>query len=165
MKYKELSKEDLLLEQIKNLTSLIEQLKTNPPRSGEGERKSKIKDKVEFTKKEIKQMPRLKDFQIRIKDGKYYEIRFRKYGYNMSFSSKDFKKAKQKAFAWLSTFEGQIKANYNFTVLSKAESEKFSVNKYVVFKTFADEYIYKIKKNRVKPSTFNSYRINYENYI
>ena len=165
MKYKELSKEDLLLEQIKNLTSLIEQLKINPPTSGEGERKSKIKEKVEFTKKEIKQMPRLKDFQIRIKDGKYYEIRFRKYGYNMSFSSKDFEKAKQKAFAWLSTFEGQIKANYNFTVLSKAESEKFSVNKHIVFKSFADEYIYKVKKNRVKPSTFNSYRINYENYI
>ena len=62
-------------------------------------------------------------------------------------------------------FEEQIKANYNFTVLSKAESDKFSVNKHIVFKSFADEYIYKIKKNRVKPSTFNSYRINYENYI
>ena len=84
MKYKELSKEDLLLEQIKNLTVLIEQLKINPQGSGKGEGKSKIKDKVEFTKKEIKEMPRLKDFQIRIKDGKYYEIRFRKYGYNMT---------------------------------------------------------------------------------
>ena len=79
-------------------------------------------------------MPRLKDFKIRIKDNKYYEIRFRRYGYDMSFSSKDFETAKRKAFAWLSTFESQIQANYNFTVLSKAESEKFSAIKYVTFK-------------------------------
>ena len=53
-------------------------------------------------------MPRLKDFKIRIKDNKYYEIRFRRYGYNMSFSSKDFEVAKRKAFAWLNLFEQEI---------------------------------------------------------
>ena len=67
-------------------------------------------------------MPRLKDFKIRIKNNKYYEIRFRRYGYNMSFSSVNFEEAKRKAFDWLSAFEEQIKSNVHFTVLSKSES-------------------------------------------
>lgn len=118
-----------------------------------------------FTKKEIKEMPRLTDFKIRIKNGKYYEIRFRRYGYDMSFSSTDFEEAKRKAFAWLSEFESQIKPNVHFTVLSKRESEHFNVSKKVLFKTFADEFMYKIKKKRVKPETFKSYQKNYQKHI
>ena len=154
MDYKELSKEDLLLEQIKNLTSLIEQLKINPPRSGEGERKSKIKDKVEFTKKEIKQMPRLKDFQIRIKDGKYYEIRFRKYGYNMRFSSKDFEKAKQKAFSWLTVFEHEIKRKQKFVVVRDVNEDV--EKEFTVFGPFAYSYMENVKKRMVKPDTYKN---------
>jgi len=161
----EKKQEEILLEQVNNLTALLEQLKRNPLISGKKGIKSGIKGNSKFTKKEIEDMPRLKDFKIRVKNNKYYEIRFRRYGYDMSFSSKDFETAKRKAFAWLATFESQIQANYNFTVLSKAESEKFSANKYVTFKMFADEYIYKIKKNRVKESTFRTYKVNYENYI
>lgn len=165
MDYKELKEQKILLKQIKNLTTIVEQLKLNPLLSINGEQNFEIVGDLQFSEKEIRKMPRLKDFKIRIMKNKYYEIRFRRYGYDVSFSSKDFEKAKQKAFAWLSTFEEQIKANYNFTVLSRSESEKFSANKYLTFKSFADEYIYKIKKNRVKQSTFNSYRINYENNI
>ena len=110
-------------------------------------------------------MPRLKDFSIRQKENGVYEIRFRRYGYNESFSSKDFSVAKQKAFTWLSEFESQIKPNVHFTVLSKTENEQFSGGKKIVFKQFADEYLYGIKKKKVKPTTFNSYRINYVNYI
>lgn len=119
----------------------------------------------QFTKKEIKEMPRLTDFKIRIKNGKYYEIRFRRYGYDMSFSSTDFEEAKRKAFAWLSEFESQIKPNVHFTVLSKRESEHFNVSKKVLFKTFADEFMYKIKKKRVKPISFKTYENKYLNYI
>ncbi len=64
-------------------------------------------------------MPRLKDFKIRIKNNRYYEIRFRRYGYNVSFSSTNFEVAKRKAFEWLSTFEEQIKPQVHFTVISK----------------------------------------------
>lgn len=153
--------EALLLEQIKNLTKLIEELKSKPS-SLDGNREKKFEiEAIKFTKKELKEMPRLKDFKIRIKKDKYYEIRFRKYGYNVSFSSTNFEIAKQKAFAWLSVFESQIKPNVNFTVLSKSESDLFSVNKRIVFKTFADNYIYNVKKNMVKPVTFKSYECYY----
>lgn len=118
-----------------------------------------------FTKQEIKDMPRLKDFTIRLKNGKYYEIRFRRFGYNMSFSSSDFYEAKQKAFAWLETFEEQLRPDLHFTVLSKKESEKFSAGHNVKFKKFADTFMFDIKVKRVKPETFKTYRKNYEKHI
>ena len=114
LEIKETTKTDneiLLLEQMKHLTKLIEELKSKPSTpDGNREKKSEIKA-LKFTNKELKEMPRLKDFKIRIKNDKYYEIRFRKYGYNVSFSSTNFETAKQKAFAWLSAFEDQIKPN------------------------------------------------------
>ena len=94
--------ETLLLEQIKNLTALIKELKSTPlQNSGNREKKSKIKGNLKFSKKEIKDMPRLKDFKTRVKNNRYYEIRFRRYGYNVSFSSKNFEEVKRKAFDWL----------------------------------------------------------------
>ena len=110
-------------------------------------------------------MPRLKDFKIRVKNNRYYEIRFRRYGYNVSFSSKNFEEAKRKAFDWLYTFEEQIKPQVHFTVLSKSDSEHFNVSKSILFKQFADDYMYKIKVKRVKPITFKGYKNHYENII
>ena len=139
--------ETLLLEQIKHLNTLIEKLESKPSTDGHNNKGLKVKiGKLQFTKNEIKEMPRLKDFSIRQKENGVYEIRFRRYGYNESFSSKDFSIAKQKAFMWLSEFESQIKPNVHFTVLSKTESEQFSGGKKIVFKQFADEYLYGIKK-------------------
>lgn len=158
--------ETLLLEQIKHLNALIEKLVSKPSAGENGEKGLKVKiGKLQFTKKEIKEMPRLKDFSIRQKENGVYEIRFRKYGYNESFSSKYFSVAKQKAFTWLSEFERQIKPNVHFTVLSEKDSERFSVSKNTLFKPFADDYVYNIKKKRIKETTFRSYRVNYENYI
>ena len=110
-------------------------------------------------------MPRLKDFKIRVKNNRYYEIRFRRYGYNVSFSSKNFEEAKRKAFDWLYTFGEQIKPQVHFTVLSKSDSEHFNVSKNIIFKQFADDYMYKIKVKRVKPITFKGYKNHYENII
>ena len=156
--------ETLLLEQIKHLNILIEKLESKPSAGGNKGLKVKI-GKLQFTKKEIEKMPRLKDFSIRQKENGVYEIRFRRYGYNESFSSKDFSVAKQKAFTWLSEFESQIKPNVHFTVLSQSESERFSVGKNTLFKPFADEYMYKIKVKKVKPITFKGYKNHYENII
>lgn len=128
-------------------------------------KEKEIKTEKSFTKQEIKDMPRLKDFTIRLKKGKYYEIRFRRYGYNMSFSSADFLEAKRKAFAWLEQFEGQIKPDVHFTVLSKRESEKYSASQDVNFKRFADSFMFDVKAKRVKPETFKAYRKNYEKHI
>ena len=158
--------ETLLLEQIKNLTALIQELKSTPQLNcGHREKNSEIEGNLKFSQKEIKDMPRLKDFKIRVKNNRYYEIRFRRYGYNVSFSSTNFEEAKRKAFEWLSTFEEQIKPQVHFTVLSKSESEHFNVSKNIIFKQFADEYFYKIKQKRVKAATFKSYKIHYINHI
>ena len=168
LEIKETTKTDneiLLLEQMKHLTKLIEELKSKPSTpDGNREKKSEIKA-LKFTNKELKEMPRLKDFKIRIKNDKYYEIRFRKYGYNVSFSSTNFETAKQKAFAWLSAFEDQIKPNVHFTVLSKSESEHFNISKNILFKNFADDYVYNIKKKRLKEVSFRNYKNYYEKII
>ena len=156
--------ETLLLEQIKHLNTLIEKLESKPSTDGNKGLKVKI-GKLQFTKKEIRKMPRLKDFSIRQKENGVYEIRFRRYGYNESFSSKDFSVAKQKAFMWLSEFESQIKPNVHFTVLSQSESERFSIGKNTLFKTFADDYIYNVRKRRVKALTFMTYKNYYESEI
>ena len=77
---KKADQETLLLEQMKSLTVLIEQLRSKPSNiDGNGKKKSGIEGELKFTNKEIKDMPRLKDFKIRIMKGKYYEIRFRRY--------------------------------------------------------------------------------------
>ena len=109
--------ETLLLEQIKHLNTLIERLESKPSVGGHNNKGLKVKiGKLQFTKKEMKEMPRLKDFSIRQKENGVYEIRFRRYGYNESFSSKDFSIAKQKAFMWLSEFEDEIRAKKQFSV-------------------------------------------------
>ena len=158
--------ETLLLEQIKNLTTLIKELKSTPLNvSGNREKKSEIEGNLKFSKKEIKEMPRLKDFKIRVKNNKYYEIRFRRYGYNVSFSSTNFEVAKRKAFEWLNTFEGEIKANVNFAVVKKGEENIFYENKNVMFTSFAHNYLYNVKKPMVVQYTFDNIINIYNNHV
>ena len=144
--------ETLLLEQIKHLNTLIEKLESKP--STDGNRGLKVKiGKLQFTKKEMKEMPRLKDFSIRQKENGVYEIRFRRYGYNESFSSKDFSVAKQKAFMWLSEFEDEIKAKKQFSVEIKESKSNYDN---VIFGSFADNYMKTVKKKMVQPNTYAS---------
>ena len=134
--------ETLLLEQIKNLTTLIKEFKSTPLNvSGNREKKSEIEGNPKFSQKEIKDMPRLKDFKIRIKNNRYYEIRFRRYGYNVSFSSTNFEEAKRKAFNWLNLFEQEIKINCNFAVVRATEKGDGGKNKKnMIFGPFALSY-------------------------
>ena len=68
--------ETLLLEQIKHLNTLIEKLESKPSTGGNKNKGLKVKiGKLQFTKKEMKEMPRLKDFSIRQKENRVYEIR------------------------------------------------------------------------------------------
>ena len=157
--------EKSLLEQITNLTSLIRDLRSTPSSDGNKVIKSKI-GRINFTKKEMEKMPRLKDFSIRYREkADYYEIRYRRYGYNKTFTGKTLQKAKIKAFDWLRTFEYEIAAKDRFSVFQK-EYESGNINQNNVnFKVFADNYIFNIKKKRVKESTFVSYKYNYTNHI
>ena len=158
--------ETLLLEQIRNLTTLIKELKSTPLNiSGNREKKSETEGNPKFSQKEMKEMPRLKDFKIRVKNNKYYEIRFRRYGYNVSFSSTNFEVAKRKAFDWLNTFEGEIKANVNFAVVKKGEENIFYENKNVMFTSFARNYLYNVKKPMVVQYTFDNIINIYKNHI
>ena len=152
---KKADQEKLLLEQMKNLTALIEQLRSKPSIiGGNGKKKSEIEGEPKFTNKEIKDMPRLKDFKIRIKNNKYYEIRFRRYGYNMSFSSKNLEEAKRRAFAWLNLFEQEIMMNKNFAVVR--ETTKTTRKKNTIFGPFAVSYMENVKKRMVKPNTYQN---------
>ena len=163
--YEKITESDLLSNVLKAMKEQTDVCKKLLEKSGTAidKRERNLKSgKLNFTNKEIKQMPRLKDFKIRIKNDKYYEIRFRRYGYNVSFSSKDFEEAKRKAFEWLGRFEEQIKPQVHFTILSKSESEYFSASKNVMFKTFATDYIYNVRKKRVKELTFTTYKNYYE---
>ena len=64
--------ETLLLEQIKHLNTLIEKLESKPSTDGNNKKGLKVKiGKLQFTKKEIEKMPRLKDFSIRQKKTEY----------------------------------------------------------------------------------------------
>lgn len=152
MNYRELKEEKEILKQINNLTTIAERLKLNLLSKREGN--FEIGMDLQFSKKEIKEMPRLKDFKIRIKDNKYYEIRFRRYGYNMSFSSKDFEVAKRKAFAWLNLFEQEIMMNKNFAVVR--EAPKTTRKKNAIFGPFAVSYMENVKKRMVKPNTYQN---------
>ncbi|MBE7087210.1 MAG: hypothetical protein E7369_02795 [Clostridiales bacterium] len=115
---------------------------------------------VKFTKKELLTMPRLKDFSIRIKNNRYYEIRFQRYGYSKSFSSKDLKTAKAKAFQWLSAFETEIKANIAVRQVNCNNQTSFTL-----FSVIADEYMYGFKIKKVKKITFESYEQTYKRNI
>ena len=158
--------ETLLLEQIKHLNTLIEKLESKPSTDGNGNKGLKVKiGKLQFTKKEIKEMPRLKDFSIRQKENGVYEIRFRRYGYNESFSSKDFSVAKQKAFSWLSTFEHEIRANENFVIMKRTEKGDYYENNNIMFSSFAHNYLYNVKKPMVVQYTFDNIINIYKNHV
>ena len=147
----------LLLEQIKHLNALIERLESKPSIGGHREKESEIEGDLKFTQKEIKEMTRLKDFKIRKKNIKYYEIRFRRYGYNVSFSSTNFEEAKRKAFAWLDLFEQEIQINYNFAVVKKdSKTESGASKKNTTFGPFALSYMQNVKKRMVKENTYRN---------
>ena len=117
--------------------------------------------KIKFTKKEITNMPRLKDFKIR-KKGKCYEIRFRRYGYNKSFSSNNLEVAKQKAFDWLMLIEDFIKPNKKFVI---TETEELEFDKNITFEIFANGYLHNYKEKKVKPITFKNYLNKFKEHI
>ena len=121
--------------------------------------------KLHFTNKEIRMMPTLKDFTIRFRNKKYYEFRFRRYGYNVSFTSKSFDEAKQKAFTWMATFEEEIKARKSFVVLSGVQSVQMKKTTRTLFGPFADDYMENVKKKMVKENSYKSLYNTYKNHI
>ncbi len=104
-----------------------------------------------FTTKEIKAMPKLKDFSYRYKDNvRTHEFRYRRNGYNKSFSSTDFKQAKKKALEFCK----------QLNLL-----EAGALDKNVMFNDFANDYMQNVKKKNVSFKTFHNDYNRFSNYI
>ena len=104
-----------------------------------------------FTEKEIKQMPKLKELSYRFKENvRTHEFRYRRNGYNKSFSSTDYKEAKRKALEFCKQLNLQ---------------EKGALDKNVMFNDFAIEYMQNVKKKNVSEKTFANDFNRFENYV
>lgn len=110
---------------------------------------------LSFTKKELRSMP--KSFQkIFIHDNKivkfryyngFFQARYRRDGYNIEVSSKDFEKMKRKFIEKL-TEQTEIRENGYEPDRRKGKN--------VLFADYADEWL-KLKEQTTKPSTFKEY--------
>lgn len=104
-----------------------------------------------FTKKEIIEMPKLKDFSYRYKEEKrVHEFRYRRNGINKSFSSRSLKEARRKALE----FCGELSAH-----------ESLICNTDVNFIAFAEDYLQNVKRKNVGHKTFLNDYNRYQNYI
>ncbi len=104
-----------------------------------------------FTKQEIKDMPKLKDFKYRYKekDG-VHEFRYRRNGIERSFSSTVLAEAKRKALVFCREL------NFSETTYS---------NKKVSFNEFAIEYMENVKKRNVNAKTYHNDYNRFSNHI
>jgi len=103
-----------------------------------------------FTKKEVDEMPKLKEGRYRYNNG-VHEIRFRRYGYNVSFSSKVKKTAKAKFKLFIISLNEKIKCR--------------EIAGGLLFEEWAKRYMYEIKQPTIKPESFKSYEGAYRNHI
>lgn len=104
-----------------------------------------------FTTKEIKAMPKLKDFSYRFKENvRTHEFRYRRNGYNKSFSSTNFKEAKKKALAFCKQLNLQ---------------EAGTLDKNVMFNAFAIDYMQNVKRMNVAEKTFLNDYNRFSNYV
>lgn len=105
---------------------------------------SDIKTRAEapfFTEEELKEMPKLKDGRTRITPDGYYQIRYRKDGYDIQFTSKKLQVVKLKFREW---------------VKSVSEQKRLPLPKKTqIFRDFAEKYFEEVKRPNVSPYTYN----------
>ncbi len=110
------------------------------------------KGTFQFTEKEIRKMPKLKDLSYRFKEkGKVHEFRYRRNGVNRSFSSKVFADAKQKAMDFINELNGFIVDELS--------------NRNAYFNSFAIGYMRNVKKVNVSAGTYAREYNRLENHI
>lgn len=127
-----------------------------------------VGDKLEplefFSKKEMKEMPKLKEFTYRYREkDSLHEFRYRRAGMDKSFSSTDYKEAKRKALAFcreLTAHDALLGSpdvifvdfaeNFLQDVKKKNVSEKTFFNEYNRFKNHVVPYFKKIRLKEVK---------------
>ena len=109
-----------------------------------------------FTKKEITEMPNLRDCHIRQKPSGVWEIRYRKEGANMSFSSRSLNEAKNKAREYFRELNEELKKE---NALFRAKAKK------PTFADFAQTWLDVEKKPYIKEITYYNYRDDLEKRI
>ena len=126
----------------------LETLKKITAQPKKEEKKEQSGGFVKFTKKEIEQMPEqfkkcivIDDKMVgyRITYQGYYQIRYRRDGYDIEVAAKDLETAKNRFLKRLA-----------------AESKRSSLQGYPLFKDYAAEWL-KEKQRTVKDSTFKGY--------
>ena len=111
---------------------------------------------LNFTQKEIRSMPSLKDCKIRFHKG-VYEIRYRKHGYNKTFYHKTLAGAKDKARSFMSQINNKIKKIYAPVVTTKKNS--LNAAKY------CENWLKNVKARQLKEITFNSLFNKYKKHM
>ena len=104
-----------------------------------------------FTEKEFKNMTKLKELTYRYKaDSGVHEFRYRRNGFNKSFSNKDFKIAKRRALEFCRQLNKQ---------------ESLILDKDVSFNVFAEDYMNNVKQRNVAAQTFKNDYNRFCNYV
>lgn len=111
---------------------------------------------LSYTQEEIEKMPKLKDGRFRITPDGYYQVRYRRGGYDIQFTSKNLKVVKEKFRAWVqSVNEAEKKA-------CKAKPKK---PQDVAFGDFAERYFAAVKCANVEAGTCKSQHRSMELHI
>lgn len=113
-----------------------------------------------WTKKEIEEMPYLKDLKYRITKDGIHQFRYRRDGYNESFNSKDYNVAKNKARAFLLELKKTIRSEAD---LYRGKTIDFVFNAWIELKkAHTDKLtcrVYEnVYKNHILP-VFGSYSV------
>ncbi|MDE6505629.1 MAG: site-specific integrase, partial [Clostridia bacterium] len=114
-----------------------------PPSCGTPNNNSDFKTRAEtsfFTEEELKKMPRLKDGRTRITPDGYYQIRYRKDGYDKQFTSKSLQVAKDKFREWVKSVNDEKAV--------KLPKKKQNL------KEFAERYFEEVKQQNVARATY-----------
>ncbi len=152
----------MLVQQNQLLTQMLMQKQQHKTITAIDDGKAKL---PHFTNKELKTMPSLKDFTIRRRNGIYFELRYRRYGYNVSFTSKNFDEAKKRAFEWLRVFEAEIQEKkVTIKVVEKPICPQVAKTT-VQFAPFADNYMENVKRKMLKENSYKSIYNTYKNHV
>ena len=122
--------------------------KKSPSANAEGEEGSEAKTRAEgtfYSQEEIAKMPRLKDGRFRITPDGYHQVRYRRDGYDIQFTSKNLQTVKDKFRAWCRSVNDARRAE-----LSPGR-RKASVRK---FGEFAEQYFRCVKAANVEKGTY-----------
>ncbi len=87
---------------------------------------------------------------------------YRKHKYDKTFCGKTLEQAKEKAREWLSLVEDEFTNKEYFQVVKAPDNFN---GKKTRFSAFAQSYMENVKKPRVKPETYYSYRKTFQRYI